>query len=77
MARTFQLLRPDAYWQCPISAEIRAVDRQSNLGIFFTVLINPLSPNIHGRILQTGLSVGIIYTEVTGVGAYSEPSADT
>ena len=40
-------------------------------------MINPLSPNIHGRILQTGLSVGIIYTEVTGVGAYSEPSADT
>ena len=40
-------------------------------------MINPLSPNIHERILQTGLSVGIIYTEVTGVGAYSEPSADT
>ena len=54
-ARTFQLLRPDAYCHCPISAEIRAVDRQSNLGIFFTGMINPLSPNIHWQILQTGL----------------------
>ena len=55
MARTFQLLRPDTYWHCPISAEIRAVDSQSNLGIFFIVMINPLSPNIHRQILQTGL----------------------
>ena len=53
MARTSQLLRPDAYWHCPISAEIRAVDSQSNLGIFFIFMINPLS--LRGQILQTGL----------------------
>ena len=32
MARTVQLLRHDAY--CPIKAEIRAVDSQSDLRIF-------------------------------------------
>ena len=38
MARTVQLLRHDVY--CPIKAEIRAVENQSDLRILFIVMIS-------------------------------------